>query len=230
MKQIILIVGLSLLVAHIAWGADWEFTDALDDWEATGWQEFNYTGGGNPDGKLIQNDDGTVTVVDPSNTANFYMMRILDWDVPYTVQLRVKVDSIAGQGSGQYPVISSYVVGKISIQPVMHHDAISDWPVNNIFEVNMEEFQILTIVARMDGSADIYVNDNFDAPALVVPVGATTFYPETRLEIGAPTGAVATITVDYVALGQGEILEIWAGGLAVEPYDRLSVLWGNLRK
>ena len=225
-----LFAGLSLLAAQIAWGADWDFTDTLDDWEATGWQEFNYTGGGNPDGKLIQNNDGTVTVVDPSGAANFYMMRRLDWDVPYTVQLRVKVDSIAGQGSGQYPVISSYVAGKISIQPVMHLDAISDWPLNNIFEINMKEFQILTIVAKQDGSADVYVNDNFDAPALVVPVGATTFHPETRLEIGAPTGAVATITVDYVALGQGEILEIWAGGLAVEPYDRLSVLWGDLRK
>lgn len=230
MRQVALFAGLLLLIAPITWGADWDFTDTLDNWEATGWEEFNYTGGGNPDGKIIQNNDGTATVVDPSNTANFYMMRKLDWDVPYTVQVRVKVDSIAGQGSGQYPVISSYIVGTISTQPVMHMDAISDWSLNNIFEINMKEFQILTIVAQEDGSADIYVNDNFNAPALVIPVGATTFYPETRLEIGAPTGAVATITLDYVALGQGEILEIWAGGLAVEPHSRLSVLWGHLKK
>jgi len=230
MKRIALFACLFLLVARIGLAADWDFTDTLDDWQATGWEEFNYTGGGNPDAELIQNIDGTVTVVDPSNTANFYMMRKMEWDVPYTIQLRVKVDSIGGEGSGQYPAISSYVVGKISVQPVMHFDAISDWGCNNVFEIDMTEFQILTIVAQADGSALIYTNDDFSSPALIVPVGATNFHPETRLEIGAPTGAVATITVDYVALGKGAILEIWADGLAVEPYNRLPVLWGNLRK
>ena len=230
MKHIISIAGLSLLVVCVAWGADWELIDTLDNWQVTGWEEWNYTGDGNPDGKVIQNADGTVTVVDPSNTANFYMMRKLDWDVPYTIQLRIKVDSIGGEGSGQYPAISSYVAGKVSIQPVMHLDAISDWSVNNVFEVNMEEFQILTIVAKQDGSADIYVGDNFDAPALVVPVGATNFHPETRLEIGAPTKAVATITLDYVTLGKGEILEIYTEAAAVEPCGKLPVLWSSLKR
>ena len=82
MKRITLFVNLFLLIAHIAWGADWDFTDTLDDWEATGWQEWNYSGGGNPEAELIQNDDGTVTVVDPSGTANFYMMRKTNWEVP----------------------------------------------------------------------------------------------------------------------------------------------------
>ncbi|MGQ9609453.1 MAG: hypothetical protein ACUVWN_09130 [bacterium] len=92
------------------------------------------------------------------------------------------------------------------------------------------KFQIFTIVAQKDGSANVYVNNEFKKPALVVPVGATTFHPETRLEIGSPTGAVSTITVDYVALGQGEILEILARGATVKPIGKIASLWGSLKQ
>lgn len=231
MKFTVLLVSLSLLTIHTVWGVEWEFTDTLNDWKATGWQEWNYTGNGNPEAKLIQNDDGTVTIVDPSDTANFYMMRRTDWDVPYTVQLRVKVNSIAGQGSGQYPAISSFVVNKISSQPIMLLDGIADWPINNFFPVNMKEFQILTIVVQEDGSSDIYISDNFEKPALKIPIGATTFFPETRLEIGSPTGAVSTITVDYVAFGEGEILKIFETGQAVANLNnKLPITWGELKR
>ncbi len=231
MKQaIVLFVGLFLLITYTPLQAGWDFTDTLDDWKATGWEEFNYTGDANPDAKLIQNADGTVTIVDPSSTANFYMMRRTQWDAPYTVQLRVKVDFIAGKGAGQNPAISSYVKDRISVQPVLTTNSIADWSINNFFEINTMEFQIFTIVAQKDGSANIYVNNEFKKPALVVPVGATTFYPETRLEIGSPTGAVSTITVDYVAFGQGEILEIWARGASVEPIGKITSLWSNLKR
>lgn len=229
MKCVFLLLVLSL-IAQPLWGADWDFTDTLDDWEATGWQEWNYTGGGNPDAEIIQNTGGTVTIVDPSSTANFYMMRKTEWAAPYTAQLRVKVDSIADKGAGQNPVISSYVIGLISVQPVLLLNGIADWSLGNIFEIDTTEFQIFTIVAQDDSSAHIYANDDFDAPALVIPAGVTSFFPETRLEIGAPTGAVATITVDYVALGEGEILEIFEGGLAVKPNAKLTVLWGDLKR
>lgn len=230
MKRLLLFWGLFLLISSVSLQADWDFTDTLDNWKATGWEEFNYTGGGNPDAKLIQNANGTVTIVDPSSTANFYMMRKTEWDVPYTMQLRVKVDFIAGKGAGQNPAISSYVKDKISIQPVLTTNAIADWSINNFFEINTMEFQIYTIVAQKDGSANIYVNNAFNKPAMVVPVGATTFYPETRLEIGSPTGAIATITVDYVALGQGEILEIWSRGANVEKYGKIASLWGSMKQ
>ena len=39
MGRMTLFAGLLLLIAPIAWGVDWDFTDTLDDWEATGWQE-----------------------------------------------------------------------------------------------------------------------------------------------------------------------------------------------
>lgn len=230
MKQTVLFMSLFLLVTPVVLQAGWDFTDTLDNWKATGWEEFNYTGGGNPGAKLIQNANGTVTIFDPSSTANFYMMRRTEWDVPYTVQLRVKVDFIAGKGAGQNPAISSYIKDKISIQPVLTTNAIADWSIKNFFEINTMEFQIFTIVAQKDGSANIYVNNEFKKPAMVVPVGATTFYPETRLEIGSPTGAVSTITVDYVALGQGEILEIWAQGASVKPQDKMTSLWGSLKR
>lgn len=186
----------------------WQLKSALFNWRWEGWKLRNYTGKLPKNARITQKTNGTITIYDPSRTANLYIARKTAWKLPFTVQVRLKVDEIIGDEVKMLPVITCLIKDKVSIQPVLNLNGISTWHHKDFYPVDTTTFHTYTIVANTDRSADIYLDDNFGTPALHIESGETTFSPYTRLEIGSPTDAISKITIDHICYTQGKVLEL----------------------
>ncbi len=169
----------------------WDIFSPLDDYASEGWETY----GSNELGVLTQNDDGTATVTDDREDANFYMVHDTAWVVPYTVEASFRIDEEGGNdGNGPHCTIACLIndymhPGSESWQPSFALDRFGGWNLNGsdpIADCDLTGFNTFTVVCRFDeesrfmffedpantaGNAtqsayDVYINRDFSAPAV----------------------------------------------------------------
>ncbi len=189
------------------------------NWRHEGLEAFCYQGRLPLAGEIIQNSDGTVTIDNRIIGANLTIVHRIEWELPFTAQVRLKVDEIAdissktrGERIGLMPKVSCFVREGICIQFVLDLDAITTWYYRGAYPIATTVFHTYTIVVSEDGSGDVYVDDNFVFPMLRLQPDEASFIPVSRLEIGSPTHSVSKLTINYVCYTQGVVL-----GLACVP-------------
>ncbi len=146
-------------------------------------------------------------------------MHKTEWEPPFTVQVRLKVDDIAGialKSSGEkiglLPKVSCFFQDEVGIQFVLDLNEITTWYNRGFYVVDTTAFHTYTIVVNRDRSGEVYIDNNFAAPALRLRPDEATFIPGSRLEIGVPTHSISKMTIDWVCYTQGVVL-----GLASVP-------------
>lgn len=175
----------------------WDFFSPMQDWRAEGWLAFT-TSGNTPDGEttaIVQNRDGTVSVRDRRPWGNFYLTHDTVWTVPFTVELRVRLDEAKGNDAdADFPKFTVAammrdpgVPGPQAWQPTFALDRFGAWDLQSgpSVECDIGRYQTFTIVCRFDQAAeqrlrsgssdpdtlqalcvfDVYVNRDFRAPA-----------------------------------------------------------------
>jgi len=197
----------------------WQFRSAMFNWKHEGWEAFCYQGKLPLAGEIIQNSDGTITSDNQIRGANLTIVHRTGWEPPFTAQVRVKVDEIAGISSktreekiGLMPKISCCVRDEMYVQFVLDLDEITTWYYRDSHPVDTTVFHVYTIVVDEHGRGDVYVDDNFASPALKLQPDEASFLPGSRLEIGSPTNSISKMTIDHVCYTQGVV---W--GLAYVP-------------
>jgi hypothetical protein len=177
---------------------EWSFHSAMNNWQQEGWVIFSNSGT-LPDGSetaILQNPDGTVAVRDRRSWGNFYLTHDTAWTVPFTVELRVRLDEARGtDGDAEFPkftvaslIRNQQTPGPQTWQPAFSRDRFGAWSLATgpWAACPSNTFQTYTIVCRFDEAArraletnpndpeakvavcvfDIYTNRNFSTPAL----------------------------------------------------------------
>ena len=193
----------------------WQFRSSMFNWRHEGWEEFCYQKRLSSTGGIIQNSDGTITIDDRVRGANLTIVHRIGWEPPFTVQVRLKINEIGGISSktreekqGFLPKVSCFIRGELGIQFVLDLDEITTWYCRSAYPVDTAVFHVYTIVVNEDGRGDVYVDDNFASPALMLQPDEAMFIPGSRLEIGSPTHCVSKMTIDYVCYTQGVVLAL----------------------
>ena len=235
--------GFDAQLAQINIG-NWDEFSPLDDYVAEEWETY----GSNAQGVLTQNADGTVTIADDRGDANFYMVHDTAWVVPYTVEVRLRVDEEGGEdANGPHCTIACLINDDLhpegeTWQPSFALDRFGGWNLNGndpIFEHDLSGFNTFTVVCRFDEEArdlvmigqgggseqcayDVYLNRNFGEPAVTFHGTGWGGWPEVdidgRLDIGWPNPSTGTMTVDWVRWGSGVILDANEPGTPVEDW------------
>lgn len=174
----------------------WAFYSPMNDFQGEGWAPFT-TSGNEPDGNLtavIQNADGTVSVRDRKESGNFYIRHDTAWVVPFTVELRARLDDATGTGAdSDHPKFTAAAFqtdpdqpGGEAWQPAFALTRFGSWTLatDPSADVDLSRFQTFTFVSRFDESAraqlaenpangganvnlavfDVYLNRDFSAP------------------------------------------------------------------
>jgi len=194
--------GFDAQLAQIDMG-NWDVTSELNDYVVEGWEPY----GSNEQGVLTQNADGTVSINDDSDSANFYMVREAAWVVPYTVEANFRIDEEGGDdASGPHCTIAcfmndEYHPGGESWQPSFAQDRLGGWNLNGddpVFDQDMTQFNTITVVCRFNEESrsdtlidpgntaalnlqceyDVYVNRDFSQPAVTFHGTGWAGWPE----------------------------------------------------
>ncbi len=235
--------GFDAQLAQIDMG-NWDVFSSLDDMVAEGWESY----GSNDQGVLTQNADGTVTISDDREDANFYMVHDAAWVVPYTVEVRLRVDEEGGaDANGPHCTIACLInddlhPGGETWQPSFAQDRFGGWNLNGndpIFEHDLTEFNTFTVVCRFDEEArdremigaggaseqcayDVYLNRDFSTPAVTFHGTGWAGWPEVdidgRLDIGWPNPSTGVMTVDWARWGSGVIFDPNDPGTPVDDW------------
>lgn len=175
----------------------WDFFSPMQDWRTEGWLAFT-TSGNTPDGEttaIVQNQDGTVSVRDRRPWGNFYLTHDAVWTVPFTIELRVRLEEATGNDAdADFPKFTvaammrdPRVHGPQAWQPAFALDRFGAWDLQSgpSVQCDIGRYQTFTIVCRFDQAAeqrlrngssdpdtlqalcvfDVYVNRDFKAPA-----------------------------------------------------------------
>jgi hypothetical protein len=177
---------------------EWSFFSPMDNWQQEGWIVFSNSGTV-PDGvetAVIQNPEGTVAVRDRRPWGNFYITHDTAWTVPFTVELRVRLDDAQGtDGDAGFPKFTvaclmrnESILGPQTWQPAFGKERFGAWSLATgpWAACKANEFHTFTIVCRFDEKArlalarnpedsaakvnvcvfDVYTNRQFATPAL----------------------------------------------------------------
>lgn len=177
----------------------WSYFSPFENYAAEGWYTYGsnvpHEDGGDIVG-VIQNDDNTVTIVDLMDSGNYYLVRDAEWAVPFTVEVRLRIDEAYGTGGdaafpkGTVALLMNdpFHPGPETWQPAFAQSRFGAWNLASdpTADADLTEFQTFTIVSRFseeardalilnpsDGSAnvrqcvyDVYINRDFSEPAV----------------------------------------------------------------
>lgn len=148
----------------------WSVYSPFNDYQAEGWSvavDSSNSADGN-ETAILQNSDGTVSVRDRKPSGNFYLARDASWSVPFTFEVRSKLDDAATTGTGTDELakytVSAYMQdgfhpGPESWQPAFAANRFGRWTLADesvasaYHDLDGTGFHTYTVVCRFDETA-----------------------------------------------------------------------------